>query len=189
MQNTIPSLPSYIAVLKGFAPSSFCSDIVESYRESDRWSWAKVGSGDGLEDFKARKVKLIRLSAEQEPEYDKKVFDIVSSAVLRYKETLESKGHGVPDIRSDEGYQLLNYQEGYYFNEHVDEGGGLSRTLTCVINLTDQHDGGNFCFFKEQIKVKLGVGDVVIFPSSFLFPHSVSTITKGERYSIVTWLK
>jgi len=30
-------------------------------------------------------------------------------------------------------------------------------------------------------------GDVIIFPSIFLYPHTVETITKGNRYSFVRW--
>jgi len=31
-------------------------------------------------------------------------------------------------------------------------------------------------------------GSVIIFPSNFMFPHYVKKVTKGERYSIITWL-
>ena len=30
-------------------------------------------------------------------------------------------------------------------------------------------------------------GDVIIFPSNFLYPHSVAPIMMGTRYAIVNW--
>ena len=30
-------------------------------------------------------------------------------------------------------------------------------------------------------------GDVIIFPSNFMYPHRVEPVTKGARYSYVSW--
>ena len=35
---------------------------------------------------------------------------------------------------------------------------------------------------------KLNQGDVLIFPSNFLYPHKVNSIKKGTRYSFVSWV-
>ena len=36
-------------------------------------------------------------------------------------------------------------------------------------------------------KVELKTGDLVMFPSNFMYPHSVQPILSGTRYSIVCW--
>ena len=36
-------------------------------------------------------------------------------------------------------------------------------------------------------KVNLNTGDLIIFPSNFMYPHSVEPIISGTRYSIVCW--
>jgi predicted 2-oxoglutarate/Fe(II)-dependent dioxygenase YbiX len=69
-----------------------------------------------------------------------------------------------------------------------------SRSLSCIINLNEDYEGGDFIFYDEKGKevvhrYKLNKGTVVFFPSNFLFPHKVEPITKGTRYSIVIWLK
>ena len=33
-----------------------------------------------------------------------------------------------------------------------------------------------------------GAGSGIIFPSNFMFPHEVKPVTKGERWSLVSWL-
>ena len=36
-------------------------------------------------------------------------------------------------------------------------------------------------------EIKLNAGDLVIFPSNFLYPHKISPVTDGVRYSYVSW--
>ena len=36
-------------------------------------------------------------------------------------------------------------------------------------------------------KINLNQGDILIFPSVFLYPHKVEPVTKGARYSFVSW--
>jgi predicted 2-oxoglutarate/Fe(II)-dependent dioxygenase YbiX len=189
MESKVPHLSSYITLINDFVPVDFCNSLIEECKDSEEWEWAKVGS-TGREDFERRKVKQLRISnSYKDSFYDNKIFEYVMTAANTYNQILQSRGLPIANVNEDEGYNLLNYKKGYYFNEHIDEGYRLGRILTCVINLSDSHEGGNFCFFNGQIKIKLKAGDVILFPSNFMFPHSVSEFTDGERYSIVTWLK
>ena len=36
-------------------------------------------------------------------------------------------------------------------------------------------------------KIKLMRGDILLFPSNFMYPHEVKEITKGVRFSFVSW--
>ena len=45
--------------------------------------------------------------------------------------------------------------------------------------------GGDFNVCTKKIPLK--EGDVLIFPSNFIYPHEVKSITKGTRYSFITW--
>lgn len=51
--------------------------------------------------------------------------------------------------------------------------------------LNDDYSGGEFIMWGKEIKLK--GGDLVIFPSNFLYPHKVEPVTKGIRYSFVSW--
>ena len=54
------------------------------------------------------------------------------------------------------------------------------------IRFNDDYEGADLYFWDENV-VSLGKGDIVIFPSLFLFPHGVTEIKKGVRYSGVAW--
>ncbi len=58
--------------------------------------------------------------------------------------------------------------------------------LSFILNFNDDYEGSDLYFWKDYI-VKLFKGDIVMFPSLFLFPHGVTEAIKGTRYSAVSW--
>ena len=89
---------------------------------------------------------------------------------------------------------LLKYTPGGKYEIHIDHDLDAPRTISCIINLNDNYEGGDFVFYdpidsKKEIKrVKCKKGTIIYFPSNYLFPHSVEPITKGTRYSVVSWI-
>ena len=85
------------------------------------------------------------------------------------------------------------YVEGESIQPHHDhihdmfDGNIRGIPITSLIGvLNDDYEGGNLLFWNEY-QLDLKKGDVVAFPSVFLFPHEVTTVTSGIRYSWVTW--
>tara|TARA_B100000287_G_scaffold73071_1_gene64772 strand:+ start:138 stop:719 length:582 start_codon:yes stop_codon:yes gene_type:complete len=58
--------------------------------------------------------------------------------------------------------------------------------LTFILNFNDNYEGADLYFWKDTV-VKLGKGDIIMFPSNWLFPHGVTEATKGKRYSGSVW--
>jgi predicted 2-oxoglutarate/Fe(II)-dependent dioxygenase YbiX len=54
--------------------------------------------------------------------------------------------------------------------------------------LNDDFEGGEFLMFDDERKMDLKAGDIMIFPSVFLYPHRVAPVTKGIRYAFVAWV-
>ena len=88
---------------------------------------------------------------------------------------------------------LLKYNSGGKYNVHTDHYTNSPRHLIIIINLNEGYEGGDLIFTdqkKVEVKrIKLGKGSIVFFPSNFMYPHSIEPITKGVRYSIVSWLQ
>ena len=53
--------------------------------------------------------------------------------------------------------------------------------------LNDDYKGGEFIMF-DDYEIKFKQGDILIFPSNFMFPHKVEPVTKGTRYSFISWV-
>ena len=58
--------------------------------------------------------------------------------------------------------------------------------LSFILNFNDDYEGAKL-FFWDDYELDLGKGDIVMWPSNFLYPHGVTEATKGKRYSAVTW--
>ena len=58
--------------------------------------------------------------------------------------------------------------------------------LTMIVGLNEDYYGGdlNILYGKDY---KLETGECIVFPSNFLYAHEVKEITKGTRYSYVSW--
>jgi len=187
------NLSDFIVVMRGLISKEKSQEIIDLYKDTNFWKWGVTDGGVQL-DF--RKVKQISLSSDlvksegqKYQDMDDELFEVMSKAKNLYLRTLQ-EGRGIkhlPNPSSDEGYELLHYSEGHYLKEHADDAGGLSRLLTCTLNLNEGYDGGLFRLLRGEFNLSLGAGDAIMFPSNFMFPHEVTKITSGERYSIVTW--
>jgi len=90
-------------------------------------------------------------------------------------------------LKSHNPYKILKYNTGGKFD--MDDGGGNFRRVSTVYYLNDNYEGGELCFPQFGIELKPKAGDMVIFPSSYVYSHSVNPVISGNRYSIASWLK
>ena len=59
--------------------------------------------------------------------------------------------------------------------------------LSIVGTLNEDYEGGEFIMF-DDYEIPFKTGDVVMFPSVFLYPHRVEPVKKGIRYSYSSWV-
>jgi len=91
-----------------------------------------------------------------------------------------------------EGFQFTHYKEpnGKY-KKHIDRSlNGLIRKLSLSIQLSDpkSYEGGDLILHdgEKPIFIPREQGKLILFPSYVL--HEVTSVTKGERYSLVAWI-
>jgi len=70
------------------------------------------------------------------------------------------------------------------FHTHSDE----TRKLTALAILNDDFEGGKFYIMNSHDKIypPQEKGDIIVFPSFMV--HGVEPVTKGLRYTVVTWM-
>jgi len=87
---------------------------------------------------------------------------------------------------------LLKYEVGGKYEIHSDHYENEQRTLTFILNLNEEYEGGDLIFYNqdntEMKRVKCKTATCIMFPSNFQYPHRIEPVTKGTRYSIVAWL-
>ena len=66
---------------------------------------------------------------------------------------------------------------------------GTTRTVSLIIALNGDYEGGEFYFPFQDYRVKLKQGDAILFPAAHTHPHEVSSPENGTlRYTINTWI-
>lgn len=58
--------------------------------------------------------------------------------------------------------------------------------LSVVGSLNNDYKGGKFIMWGDT-EIPITAGSLLIFPSNLLFPHTVTKVTQGTRYSWVNW--
>jgi hypothetical protein len=180
-------LENYIMVVKNALSDKLCEEIIKEYENAKEWKPTVVGYGeykevrncDGIciSEPEIIKDNLVRKSL------DDQVHGNLTKAIEKY-----FKKFNYALCSRDSGYDLLRYSVGGKYIEHVDYTPNYFRCLTVSFVLNDGYKGGNFSFFGNTNVYELKKGECIIFPSNFMFPHAITPITEGTRYSIVTWM-
>jgi predicted 2-oxoglutarate/Fe(II)-dependent dioxygenase YbiX len=104
------------------------------------------------------------------------------------------------EVDSSEIPQVLSYGIGGHYKPHIDGESiwmtprgekiwkkSTNRDLSIIYYLNNDFEGGDFIFPELKIRVRPEPGMMVCFPSNHHYMHGVEKITKGKRYSIVSW--
>jgi hypothetical protein len=87
--------------------------------------------------------------------------------------------------------EILKYENTGFYTWHVDHFATIPRTMSCILLLNNDYEGGNLCFRNpdgsDEWEVEVKPNRMIIWPSNFLYPHTVKPVTKGTRYSVVAW--
>jgi Rps23 Pro-64 3,4-dihydroxylase Tpa1-like proline 4-hydroxylase len=87
--------------------------------------------------------------------------------------------------------EILKYENSGFYTWHTDHFAEAPRTMSCILLLNNDYEGGNLCFRNPdgsgEWQVDVKPNRMIIWPSNFLYPHTVKPVTKGTRYSVVAW--
>jgi hypothetical protein len=88
-----------------------------------------------------------------------------------------------------DSYSVLKYGVGQQFTNHIDDHPEYHRRVSTVYYLNNNYIGGEINFPRFDITFKPKENQMIIFPSTYVYNHSVSPVTEGIRYSVVSWLR
>jgi predicted 2-oxoglutarate/Fe(II)-dependent dioxygenase YbiX len=185
----LKSINDYIVVFENVVTDALCDAILEEYANTNEWLDTHIKGGV---DKNVRSAQTILMSTEEvilrnekaRRKLDRYVFASAGLAIKKYNE----KFNGA-HIEEDTGYEFLRYETGQFYTEHTDSFMGSPRAVSCSFALNDDYGGGEFGFFGRELSIKAPKGAAVLFPSNFMYPHEILPVTKGTRYSIITWFR
>jgi|TARA_R100000655_G_scaffold89327_1_gene129786 predicted 2-oxoglutarate/Fe(II)-dependent dioxygenase YbiX len=181
-------LRDYVKVYENILSNDTCDSILswaKQLKDSDHastgWEVAKSAvTNEQIEVTEHRTCHTTMFTQDHGVEYD-----VIQQKLQHIRETYPY----MHKATFDTGLQLIRYQQGHKFKEHIDHYGGGQRTLTVIFLINDDYEGGHFTFWNNFYSLKNCVrGDAIVFPSNLCFPHQVKPITQGVRYSLITWM-
>lgn len=183
------NLSDYIVIFENILSNNLCNNILKEYENSNEWLNSEVGT-KSIVNKEIRNCNVIPMSLNSIIEknknirknLDNEVFEGTKKAIKKYNEKFKHAS-----ISKDTGYDLLKYEKGGFYTQHVDSFTNTPRTISCSFILNNNFKGGEFTFFNNNVIYSLKKGSAIMFPSNFLYPHSILPVIEGTRYSIVTW--
>lgn len=182
------SLGAYVRVYKNVISFELCDQILLQLQQAN---WVREGFYDAPTNTTQYPSEVVFSTSDEIPS-NPQLIDIVWKSL----ETYVLKDFNFPWLQGWSGFsapKYNRYQETNGMQLHCDhihtlfdgERRGIP-VFTALSLLNDDFEGGEFVMFGDTV-VKLNKGDVVVFPSNFLYPHKVNSVTKGVRYSAVCW--
>ena len=96
--------------------------------------------------------------------------------------------YGMEEKLWHEPYNMLRYSGGQEYKAHYDGGTETARSLSAIVYLNNDYEGGHVEFTNFGVKIKPEPGMLLLFPSNYAYTHIAHPVTDGTKYAIVTWL-
>jgi hypothetical protein len=155
-----------------------------------KWSEAQVTNSDkpikaarDCSDFKFNDKTLGQKNIENENLFNiyEKMYRIVKECVDDY-----AKYWGI-NVCYYEAFNFVKYEgEGQEFKIHADHGPHYNTTVSIVVYLNDNYEGGEIYFPRlDKLTYTPKSGDIAVFPSNYIYEHASLPMKSGTKYCIV----
>lgn len=188
-------LIDYVKNYKSYLNENICDSTVKELKKLNTDEWSQHKFQDPLSK------KFITQSGDQE------LSTSYSNEISTKKIIMEEiwnviNNYIVKDLKFDwfhswDGYtevRFNKYSKNTKMAEHCDhihsafDGNRKGIPILSVLGiLNDDYKGGEFIMFEDE-EIKFKKGDILVFPSLFLYPHKVEPVIKGTRYSFISWV-
>lgn len=184
-------LTDYLYVCKNIICEELCDNIIKFHLEENKWY------EHSYNNFHEKGIKYGKelLNDALNERFTDRYCSTISKALNVYAERYFKITKLPPPIINGMSVPRINrYVEGTKMKLHFDNitslfakdvGSPILTVLGCLNDKTEYSGGELFIF--GDLQVECDKGDVIIFPSAFMYPHEVKEVIKGERWSIVNW--
>lgn len=178
---------------------SLVTDIEEGMISANiEWQLAGVKTGDEdpgknkeLRDTFVVPVQYTDTEITEFAGFQSAFYATLSNLFLKYISPLEHDykiDHGLSTTWHDQ-YSILKYGVGQKFVNHIDDHKDYHRRMSTIYYINDNYEGGQIVFPRFGITYKPKANELLVFPSTYVYNHSVLPVIEGTRYAVVSWLK
>ncbi len=175
------------------------SDIEEGMISAKiEWKDAFVKNSEDVElDTTTRNTKTIgipysgKIDETEDSDMSSLFFINLNNIFFEHFDPIEKdymKSFGIGRTWHD-SYGILKYGEGQFFTNHIDDHPDYHRRISTLYYLNEDYSGGEINFPRFNISLKPKANQMILFPSTYVYNHSVSPVVSGTRYSVVSWMR
>jgi PKHD-type hydroxylase len=183
----------YVVEVRKLIPTSICQRIIRVF--DNNYFDAQVSNANKSSTNKSiRNCQTTHLHGRKHTfgelilynYLNRKLFEVIEAYNRKHEDFHVSKLSQLDLLK----YEANEHPAGYKW--HTDFGtSSTQRALSISIALNNEYEGGEFNIKlngSENNLFEQNVGDALVFPSSFMFPHQVNKVTKGTRYALIAWV-
>ena len=187
------NLKDYILHLDNWIPKNIVDKSVSELSDNKTWQRHTYSNQKTFKRASKNKDKELDVCRGDNLSNLKQIYDLTWKALEKYIVIDKISGNTFRGWRGFSQIRFNRYKKGQIMSRHSDhivslftgEQRGIP-VLSIVGVLNDDYEGGEFIMF-DDYEIKFKAGDVIVFPSIFLYPHKVKPVKKGIRYSFVSW--
>ena len=185
-------IKNFIKIYDEVMPFNALSNLIR-FANTSNFNETQVGSGNQARiDFNIRKTYTLPLNrinnSLSNVHWYNLLLNYFNNYLIKYSKDLNILDFSFSRI---EDIEILKYKDTGFYTWHVDHFAEIPRTMSCILLLNNDYEGGNLCFRNPdgsgEWEVEVKPNRMIIWPSIFLYPHTVKPVTKGTRYSVVAW--
>ena len=178
-------------IVKNTISKEICQSLIEENNKK-KWkkhTWNNYADGSNTSE-PTKELDVMPCTREQQD----KITPALVKALDEYQKIVSWEGEKTTGqwLTKFSPIRFNKYEVGTLMRKHYDhihsifDGKMKGVPIVSIVgNLNEDYEGSEFhCRGKE---IKLKTGDILMFPSNFMYPHEVTECTKGTRYSFVSW--
>jgi hypothetical protein len=155
-----------------------------------QWNGAKVTTSEEVtvDARNALDFKMNSTAFGPRNESNAELYDMHEEIFQAVKKCVDDYGNywGV-GICSYEAFNFVKYDgPGTHFKIHADHGPTYVCTVSVLVYLNDEFEGGETYFPRmDGLAIKPKAGDIAVFPSTYIYEHASQDMISGVKYAVV----
>jgi len=180
----------YIMVINSI-PKELCEELIDecNKKEWKKHTWNNYAEGT-FNSEPTKELDVMPCTQDQQ----NKITPHLIKALEAYQQKFSKPGEKTSPswLTKFSPIRFNKYPIGTMMREHYDHihsifDGKMKGVpiISIVGQLNEDYEGSEF--YCRGRKIELKTGDILLFPSNFMYPHEVRETKKGVRYSFVSW--
>jgi hypothetical protein len=188
-------MDKYIYIKKNSLPDILCDDIIEKFEQQDNKFDGETFGGVNKNVKDTTDFIIPKGNTDLNSEWkdiEECLYKELSKQIKEYKTVINNDDYSHLSLElHTEFFMIQKYIKGvgkyiYHTDGFFDVTKKRSRALTFLWYLNDVLDGGETEFM--NLKIKPSKGSLLLFPSTWSYPHRGNMPLSSDKYIITGWL-